>query len=89
MTKVGRLVDLAGKILQRAGNFGHNFVAPLKFRFASIGGDFVIPSSQLGAADVQWWIENFTLAVIISPDSFLAQSETLIAESAVIARKIK
>jgi hypothetical protein len=32
--------------------------------------------------------ENFTFAVIVSPESFLAQSETLIEESAIIARKI-
>jgi hypothetical protein len=51
---------------------------PSAMTLYSPGASFVVPT-VVGAV-------SFTLVVIVSPESFLAQTETLIALSAMIAR---
>ena len=50
----GGFIDLAVKILEGAGNFGHNLAALLKFRFAPVGNDFVFAGREFRCADQSW-----------------------------------
>ncbi len=50
----GGLVNLAGKILERARNFRHNLVALFKLSLAAIGGNLVLAGGQLGACRRSW-----------------------------------